>query len=310
MARPKTSVGIPPLHDVDIRVLRVFKAVVECEGLAAAEERLGIGRSTISKHISGFETRLNLRLCERGRTGFTVTPHGRTVYEATIELLDALDNFRSKVGNAKGRLSGSAKLWTMDNSHNERGLPLSNALRLFKRRDGDVSIYLNAADPKSVEDAVANGLAHIGITIANAGLPGLTYERIGTETTSLYCSVEHPAAKQARKGPVATKDLLNCDFVMRSYLRSENKIDAGKVRTTASTGHIEATLQLILSGSFVGILPDHIAARWVSLGRITAIENSDFAGLSGIFLTFRDNADNNPTIAALLADLRQSYRRN
>ncbi len=53
----------PPIHDVILRLLRIFKAVVDLQGFSAAEERLGIGRSTISKHIAGLEARLNVDSC-------------------------------------------------------------------------------------------------------------------------------------------------------------------------------------------------------------------------------------------------------
>ncbi len=54
------------LGDIDIRLLRIFKIVAECGGLAASEFELNIGRSTISKHISDLETRLGMKLCNRG----------------------------------------------------------------------------------------------------------------------------------------------------------------------------------------------------------------------------------------------------
>ena len=39
------------VSDVDMRLLRVFGAVVRCGGISAAELELNIGRSTISRHL-------------------------------------------------------------------------------------------------------------------------------------------------------------------------------------------------------------------------------------------------------------------
>ncbi len=55
------------LSDMDLRLLRVFKAVVDCGGMSAAELELNISLSTISKHIKDLEQRLGLTLCQRGR---------------------------------------------------------------------------------------------------------------------------------------------------------------------------------------------------------------------------------------------------
>ena len=62
--------------DSDLRLLRVFRAVVACGGFAAAELELNINRSTISRHIKDLETRLGVTLCRRGRGGFALTPEG------------------------------------------------------------------------------------------------------------------------------------------------------------------------------------------------------------------------------------------
>ena len=39
------------IADVDLRLLRVFKSVVECGGMAAAELELNVGMPTISRQI-------------------------------------------------------------------------------------------------------------------------------------------------------------------------------------------------------------------------------------------------------------------
>ena len=94
MGRKKAAIS-GQLADQDLRLLRVFKGVVEAGGFSAAEMQLNLANSTISNYISDLEKRLGMRLCERGRGGFSLTQQGQTVYEATLELLNALDQFRS-----------------------------------------------------------------------------------------------------------------------------------------------------------------------------------------------------------------------
>ena len=48
------------LSDMDLRLLKVFKSVVDCGGMAAAELELNIGTSTVSRHVKDLETRLGL----------------------------------------------------------------------------------------------------------------------------------------------------------------------------------------------------------------------------------------------------------
>ena len=75
LARPISSVT-----DIDIRLLRVFKTVVECGGFSAAEVELNIRRAAISQHMADLERRLGLTLCRRGRAGFRLTDEGRLAY--------------------------------------------------------------------------------------------------------------------------------------------------------------------------------------------------------------------------------------
>jgi DNA-binding transcriptional LysR family regulator len=77
------------VSDADLRILRIFRTVVECGGFSAAEVELNISRAAISIAISDLETRLGFRLCQRGRSGFSLTNEGSQVYDFTLQLLSS-----------------------------------------------------------------------------------------------------------------------------------------------------------------------------------------------------------------------------
>ena len=79
----KTIKVLNQVSDFELRLLRVFKVVVESGGFSAAESALGITKSAISQHMSDLEKRLGLRLCQRGRSGFALTDEGAEVLLAT-----------------------------------------------------------------------------------------------------------------------------------------------------------------------------------------------------------------------------------
>ena len=93
----KNRAVLGQISDMDLRLLRVFRTVVDCGGMAAAELELNIGTSTVSRHVKDLETRLGLTLCRRGRAGFALTPEGHKIYDQTTALLAATDAFRSGV---------------------------------------------------------------------------------------------------------------------------------------------------------------------------------------------------------------------
>ncbi len=60
---------MPNVANVDLRLLRVFATIVECQGFSAAQAELNISQSTISNHMLALEERLKCKLCQRGRGG-------------------------------------------------------------------------------------------------------------------------------------------------------------------------------------------------------------------------------------------------
>ncbi|MEM7525842.1 MAG: hypothetical protein AAF360_19225 [Pseudomonadota bacterium] len=49
------------LSDVDLRLPRIFRAIVESDGLVPAEARLNVGRSTTCAHLAELVARLSPR---------------------------------------------------------------------------------------------------------------------------------------------------------------------------------------------------------------------------------------------------------
>jgi DNA-binding transcriptional LysR family regulator len=298
--------NIPPIHDVDIRLLRIFKSVVECGGLSAAEFTLGVGRSAISKHLSDLEARLMVRLCERGRSGFSITSYGETVYRATIELLDALDQFRAQIAAAKGTLTGSVELCLMDNLHLEPGNPIATALKSFSRRSDGVTLKVTTTGPEQAEEAVSARLANVAVTSSNSGLSGLTYKAVGLHRSALYAAADHPSANAANHLQLAG-DLADLDVVTRSYLTREPSLIGRGWRSTAVANGQEATVQLILSGAFVGVLPEHVARPWVTAGKLIPLPMHEPAAKTPTYVVFRSKSKNLPVVQAITADIITAY---
>jgi hypothetical protein len=54
------------VRSLDLKLLKVFVAVVENGGFSAAQASLNVGQSTISGYMRDLELRLGMRLCNRG----------------------------------------------------------------------------------------------------------------------------------------------------------------------------------------------------------------------------------------------------
>ena len=114
---------IGALSKADLHLLRVFEAVAETGGFSSAEVRLNVSASTISRQISGLETRLGVTLCERGRGGFRLTQEGETVLHASKRLFTAVSDFDGAVSAVKGELSGQVAIASIENWVTDRERP-------------------------------------------------------------------------------------------------------------------------------------------------------------------------------------------
>ena len=74
----------------------MFIAVVEARGFTAAQTHLNVSGPTVSNHIAALETRLGVKLCQRGRAGFRLTPEGELVYRETQRLFAGVEEFRAE----------------------------------------------------------------------------------------------------------------------------------------------------------------------------------------------------------------------
>ena len=185
------------MSDADLRLLRVFAAVAECGGFAAAQALLNVSESTVSTHMHDLETRLGLRLCQRGRGG---SPDGgrRGGHRSARELFAALDRFQTHVASRRQQLSGPLTVGMPDSIISHPELPIAPAVERFYGRDNAVELTLQVLTPRELERGVLAGQLQIAIMPRHQKIAGLRYERLFREVNYFYCGRRHPACSMPR----------------------------------------------------------------------------------------------------------------
>ncbi|MBS7726097.1 LysR family transcriptional regulator [Pseudomonas lalucatii] len=260
------------VSDFEIRLLKLFRSVVECGGFSAAESVLGIGRSAISQQMSDLEQRLGLRLCQRGRAGFALTEEGREVYQSTQQLLAALESFRTEVNGLHQNLRGELNIGLTDNLVTVPHMRITHALARLKERGPEVRIHIRMTPPSEVEQGVLDGRLHIGVVPQAGALSGLDYQSLYDERSLLYCAVGHPLFyvddQQLAEDRLDAQDAIAPTFRLPPEIQRHYQ----RLNCTASASDREGMAFLILTGRYIGYLPDHYAAAWVQQGRLRALK--------------------------------------
>lgn len=293
------------IANVDLRLLRVFTTVVKCNGFSAAQAELNISQSTISNHMIALEERLRLKLCQRGRSGFELTDHGRTVYEASMRLFEALEEFSSETESLHSVLTGSLRIGVVDNTVTDPHSPISAAFRRFSARANNVNVKLVVDSPPSLQKRLVERQIDLAIFGFVPRLSNLRYQNLYAETSALFCGHGHPLFDVA-EDELSLDVLRDYAFASRSYWCNQDLERLGMCKNTASVEQVEAQLILVLSGAYLAYLPTHYAQSWVDKGLLRSLLSAETSYAVRFQLATRKGVRTTPTLKAFIQDLYAS----
>jgi LysR family transcriptional regulator, transcriptional activator for bauABCD operon len=305
--KPKSRAALGQISDMDLRLLRVFRTVVDCGGMAAAELELNIGTSTVSRHIKDLETRLGLTLCRRGRAGFALTAEGEQIYAQAAQLLSATDAFRSSVDEIHQRMGGQLHVAVFDKTASNPACHIAQAIALFAQAAPGVSLNLHVSTLNGIERGVLDGQFQIGIIPGHRNSDTLEYTRLFDEAMLLYCGAGH-ALFDADAANLDWENLRQHPFAGLGYHSPNMEISQAQRLTRSATGFDQESIAtLILSGKFLGFLPIHYAQSFVALGQMRAVKPELFNYACDFFGIVRRSPQPSRATRAFLGCLREVH---
>lgn len=243
------------ITEYDLKLLKVFKSVVENGGFAAAEDELGITRSTISVHMNSLETRMGLTLCQRGRGGFLLTPDGQTVYQACLPLFSALGDFSNAVSQLSDQIAGTLVILHADVLDNERLALLAATVDRMMGKAPALTITLDGDRIDNIEQALLKDKAHIGLFPGYRKMTGLAYTDTLHEPIYLCCAHGHPLFNVADTAITDSVIASHAAVIPGVEISQEGREQLRKLTPGATAYQFDSRKALIASGRFIGYLP-------------------------------------------------------
>lgn len=297
---------LPNLDNIDLRLLRVFLAVVRNRGFSAAQLELNINQPTISTHMTQLESRLGVCLCQRGRGGFQLTEEGEVVYEAARRLFLSIEEFRADIAKHRGELVGDLHIGTVDAIITNENLCLQAVIQDFCEIADSVKMHIYIKSPQSLQRDLLEERIHLAIAPFTKLPPTLVTMPIFTEKQVLYCGDAHEL--YGLDDDKITVDLLPAQrYAARSYLQNWTPPHFPELTTQAYTGDMEALALFILSGEFIGHLPEHYAAPWVAQEKMRPLFPNKLSYESQFYLAYR-NAETNLAAEHFIELLKKTFR--
>lgn len=294
------------VSELDIRLIRVFLAVVEAGGISAAQGVLNTSQPTISAQVASLETRLGFRLCQRGRAGFALTPKGVQFVDAARRLLAAAEGFRLEVQHINRSLSGTLNVGLLGQLDPGANKKVAQAIARLRARNQGLYFQFTELSSSFLEEKLINGHLDLAIGYFWRRLDSLDYYGLFRETQIAYCSSGHPLYPQA--GTLDDTDVADHEWVWPSHPLPEMPAPAAIEQLTALTDSMDGAALLILSGQHLGFLPQHYAARHVELDQLRALNPQQLRYEVQFHAAVRHSTRESELVRAFLAELMDAFQ--
>jgi len=293
------------LQESDIKLLRVFYAVASCNGFTAAEPVLRMQRPNISAAIKKLEERLDLVLCHRGRGGFQMTKEGELVFQETKRIFNAFDSFVFNLKSLHDDYSGHVTLVLMASLPPNVVTAVSKAVRSTMKKFNDIHINIQTRLYHEVEHVALSGECHLVVSCYDMVKPeSVSFHEINSVCKGrLYCTKEHPLAKKwARKAsPLNVQEypaVGMSGMPSGNYVRGENRLS---IQTFSDA--YESSLSAILSGEYIGLLPDFLAEAGIGGEMLAPIGGDMFEFEQQLYVMNGKNTRLNPVLKFCVKEL-------
>jgi LysR family transcriptional regulator, transcriptional activator for bauABCD operon len=296
------SKSLAQVTDFDLKLLRIFKTVSECGSFSAAESLLGITRSAISLNMSDLEKRLGMRLCQRGRAGFALTDEGREILRHSDSMMAAVENFRQQVNQMHKQLRGEFNIGIINNLVTQPRMKITYALDALRAKGPDIRINISMMTAADIERGLMDGRLHVGALPLTSPISGLDYTQLYDEKSELYCSNTHRLFAATHDSD--DTELMKVDAIAPSFRMTAEGIGMHQMlNCTATASDREGIAFLILTGRFIGFLPDHYAAQWVEKKIMRALSPQRLHFSSKIAIVTRSGRRDNAILEKFLHSL-------
>jgi DNA-binding transcriptional LysR family regulator len=246
----------------DLADLRLFLQVTEAGSITGGAGRAHMALASASARIAGMEEALGIPLLVRGRRGVQPTPAGRTLLHHARMVLQQLERMRGELGEYARGLKGHVRLLCNTAAMTEF---LPQALSAFLAGHPNVDIDLEERLSYEIVQAVAEGLADIGIVADAVDLGGLETFPFRPDRLVVVAPRDHPLAARRSLGFAET---LGHDFIglaegsaLQEYLAGHAARAGRRLQYRVRQRSFDAVCRMVEHGVGIGVIPDTAARR-------------------------------------------------
>ncbi|MPM72192.1 hypothetical protein SDC9_119165 [bioreactor metagenome] len=196
------------------------------------------------------------------------------MYEETLRLLASVRGFRDSIDDIHARMGGQLAVAIFDKTASNPAARVGDAIAAFNQLAPDVHLQLHVGSINEIERGVMDGTFQIGIIPEHRSSHSLLYHRLFDEHMLLYCGAGHPLF-DADHAAMDWETVRGYAFAGLGYHSPNMELTHQARLSRAATGFDQESIAtLILSGRYLGFLPEHYASAFESQGRMQAVRPS------------------------------------
>jgi len=257
---------------VHIKSLKVFCDVVARKSFSRAASENGISQSGASQVVHQLEERLGVKLIDRSKRPFVLTPEGQTYYDGCRKIVQRYAALEEEVRSPRRELAGRvtvASIYSVGLSH------MNRYMQEFLSKYPKANVQLEYQHPKRVYELVESDQVDLGLVSYPRASRNVTAERWREEPIVLACS---PANSLAQRSSILLSELSGARMVgydrelpvRREIDRLLTSHDAS-VEVVMAFDNIETIKRAIEIDAGVGLLPLPTIEREVDAGTLVAV---------------------------------------
>src|SRR3990172_947053 len=136
---------------MNVETLRVFCDVVQHQSFSRGAAANAVSQSAATQSVHRMESHFGMRLVDRSKRPFVLTPEGQACYEGFREVLEMYDAVEARVRSLRAEITGLVRVAAIYSV----GLhEMSHSMQDFMRSYPKAKVRLEFLRPNKVYDAV------------------------------------------------------------------------------------------------------------------------------------------------------------
>ncbi len=288
-----------------LKALKIFCDVVYRRSFSRAADDNNISQSGASQLVHQLERRLGVKLVDRSKRPFTLTPEGEVYYDGCRKLLDRYDALEEEVRTLHEEVAGRvrvASIYSVGLHH------MNRYLQEFLSQYPKANVRLEYLHPHRVYEAVENDQADLGLVSYPKSSRTIKANLWREEPMVLVCAPSHSLARRTRVG---LKDLdgqvmigFDADLTIRREIDRVLHLHNVEARVVMEFDNIETIKRAIEIDAGIGLLPQPTVVREVASGSLVAIPLASDELIRPLGILYRRGKDLGATVRRFMDLLR------